>query len=69
MASRSSRSSGDGENYYEVLGVPRDASAEDIKKAYLRLARKYHPVRSMLAAGEVVTWLGNSTAPPMLMAG
>src|SRR4051812_46048658 len=30
-------------DYYETLGVPRDATNEDIRKAYRKLAREYHP--------------------------
>jgi curved DNA-binding protein len=30
-------------DYYQIMGVARDASADDIKRAYRRLARKYHP--------------------------
>jgi len=30
-------------DYYQVMGVGRDTSAEDVKRAYRRLARKYHP--------------------------
>jgi curved DNA-binding protein len=30
-------------DYYKIMGVPRDATQDDIKRAYRKLARKYHP--------------------------
>ncbi len=33
-------------DYYEVLGVNRDASADEIKKAFRRVAMKHHPDRN-----------------------
>jgi curved DNA-binding protein len=39
-------------DYYEVMGLSRDATADDIKRAYRRLARKYHPDVSKEADAE-----------------
>ena len=42
----------DFKDYYDIMGVKRDATQDDIKRAYRRLARKYHPDVSKEADAE-----------------
>jgi len=42
----------DFKDYYQIMGVARDANAEDIKRAYRKLARKFHPDVSKEANAE-----------------
>ena len=50
-------------DYYEILGVSKDASDSDLKKSYRKLALQFHPDKNKApGAGEAFKSIGNSFA-------
>ena len=55
----------DQQDYYATLGITRDASQDDIKRAYFQAAQKLHPDKNT-AAGETELFMGVQQAYEVL---
>ena len=55
----------DQKDYYAILGITREASQEDIKRAYFQAAQKLHPDKNV-AAGETELFMGVQQAYEVL---
>ena len=50
-------------DYYETLGVDKGATPDEIKSAYRKLAKKYHPDLNKDNAEAAQKWLANGAQP------
>ena len=50
-------------DYYAIMSVERDATADELKRSYRKLARKYHPDVSQEADAEAKLERGSSATP------
>lgn len=71
MSQRDVATQSDDTEYYAILNIPRDASDEDVRRAYRALAQVYHPdkhsdpeqkIRAQEAFGKLQVWKGD---PPL----